>query len=678
MNKFADLQTPALDTAGASVRRFAYFPICLLLVFLLAAGLRFYRLDAQSFWNDEGNSARIAERSIQLILEGAAGDIHPPLYYLALHFWRSLVGQSEFALRSLSAVGGIGLVALVYLLGDRLFGRLSGLVAAFLAAINPFQLYYSQEARSYIWVALLGAAAVYVAWRKLENFSQAHDLWSAGYVLVVTAGLYTHYLFLVVLVSINLVALFYFLKYLLRHRAIKPLGRWVALHLVVGLLYLPWAPIAFRQLTTWPSSAGGVLPGPALLEIFHLLSLGLTIDPTGSVIALLGFGFLLLLGLIPRFAERKSESTDSTPPGSGDNGRKSQVPGLLLVTLWLLAPVFSILALNLYKDAFLKFMLVASPAFCLLIGRGVGRHFVPGPLSDLSRTRFPALFPLALSLGLVLSFSYESLHNLYFDPAYARADYRGMARTIQSVSRPGDAVILDAANQWEVFTYYYPDVERVYPLPRQRPVREPEVVAELERIVAAHDRLYVLFWAEAESDPERVVERWLDVHAYKATDEWWGDVRLVTYAVPAAPAAEMDVPLDARLDDAIALRGYTLLADRLSPADIIQVTLFWEALAPIDQRYKVFLHLLDRDGALAAQRDSEPGGGFALTPTWEPGEIQVDNHGVMIPVGTRPGEYQLIVGLYPLGDPTARPPVTLDNEPAGDVLPLALITVSAP
>lgn len=658
------------------IRRFANSYAGILLALLLAAGLRFYRLDAQSFWNDEGNSARIAERSIELILDGAAGDIHPPLYYLALHFWRSLVGQSEFALRSLSAVGGIGLVALVYLLGDRLFGRLPGLVAAFLAAINPFQLYYSQEARSYVWVALLGTAAVYAAWRKLEDSN--HDLWSIGYVLLVTAGLYTHYLFPVVLVSINLVALFCFLEHLFRHRAIKPLGRWLALHLIVGLLYLPWAPIAFRQLTTWPSSAGGVFLGTALLEIFHRLSLGLTIDPAGSAIALLGFGFLLLLGLLPRFSGDKSESTDSTPPGSEDNSRKLQVYGLFLVVLWLVVPVFSILALDLYKDAFLKFMLVASPAFCLLIGRGVGRRLSPGPSSVLPSARFPALLPLALSLGLVLSFSYESLHNLYFDPAYTRADYRGMAHAIQSIARPGDAVILNAANQWEVFTYYYPDVERVYPLPRQRPVREPEIVAELERILAAHDRLFVIFWAEAESDPERVVERWLDVHAYKATDEWWGDVRLVTYAVPAAPAAEMEIPLDAHLDDAIALRGYSLLADHLAPADIIQVTLFWEALAPIDQRYKVFLHLLDHDGALVAQRDSEPGGGFLLTPTWEPGEIRVDNHGVMIPIGTRPGKYQLIVGLYPLGDPTARLPVTLDHEPAGDALPLGPITVSAP
>ena len=278
----------------------------------------------------------------------------------------------------------------------------------------------------------------------------------------------------------------------------------------------------------------------------------------------------------------------------------------------------------------------------------------------------------------MLSFSYESLQNLYFDPDYARTDYRGMAKTIQSVARPGDGVILDAANQWEVFTYYYPHVERVYPLPRQRPVREPEVVAELERIVAGHDRLFAIFWAEAESDPGRVVERWLDAHSYKAADEWWGDVRLVTYAVPAAPAAEMETPLDVYLGDAIVLRGYTLLGDRLAPGDIVQVTLFWEALAPIDRRFKVFLHLLDNEGLLVAQRDSEPGGGLVLTTAWEPGAVQVDNHGVLIPLEAGPGDYQLIAGLYPLDDPLARLPVTRDGETAGDTLPLASITVAAP
>ena len=73
----------------------------LLLILLLATGLRFHRLAAQSFWNDEGNSARLSERSPRLIVEGTAGDIHPPLYYLLLRGWRALAGDSEFGLRAL-------------------------------------------------------------------------------------------------------------------------------------------------------------------------------------------------------------------------------------------------------------------------------------------------------------------------------------------------------------------------------------------------------------------------------------------------------------------------------------------------------------------------------------------------------------------------------------------------
>ncbi|HIQ00596.1 MAG TPA: hypothetical protein EYH30_00450, partial [Anaerolineales bacterium] len=97
--------------------------LLLLSILLLATGLRFYRLDAQSFWNDEGNSARAAERSIPLILEAAEGDIHPPGYYVLLHFWRAMVGESEFGLRALSAICSVLTVALTYGLGRRLLVR---------------------------------------------------------------------------------------------------------------------------------------------------------------------------------------------------------------------------------------------------------------------------------------------------------------------------------------------------------------------------------------------------------------------------------------------------------------------------------------------------------------------------------------------------------------------------
>ena len=126
-----------------------------LLVF--AAALRFYKLDAQSLWYDEGNSARIAERSVQLIIEGAAGDIHPPLYYLILKFWRSVLGSSEWGLRSLSAVCGVLLVLFTFLIGRTWLNRHVAFVAAVLVSVSPFGIYYSQETRMYALLAVWAA-----------------------------------------------------------------------------------------------------------------------------------------------------------------------------------------------------------------------------------------------------------------------------------------------------------------------------------------------------------------------------------------------------------------------------------------------------------------------------------------------------------------------------------------
>ena len=98
------------------------------------------------------------------IAQDAAHDIHPPLYYWLLRLWTTVFGLSEFALRSLSAVLGTLLVLVIYGLGTRLFNRTTGLAAAFIAAIAPFQVYYSQEARMYILVALEGALAALLFW----------------------------------------------------------------------------------------------------------------------------------------------------------------------------------------------------------------------------------------------------------------------------------------------------------------------------------------------------------------------------------------------------------------------------------------------------------------------------------------------------------------------------------
>jgi hypothetical protein len=70
------------------------------------------------------------------------------LYYAILRFWIHL-GQSEFAVRSLSVVFALAAVTALYWLGTRTFGRKIGILGALLLAINGFHIEYSQDARSY-------------------------------------------------------------------------------------------------------------------------------------------------------------------------------------------------------------------------------------------------------------------------------------------------------------------------------------------------------------------------------------------------------------------------------------------------------------------------------------------------------------------------------------------------
>ncbi|HHH41994.1 MAG TPA: hypothetical protein ENK56_08335 [Chloroflexi bacterium] len=154
-----------------------------------------------------------------------------------------------------------------------------------------------------------------------------------------------------------------------------------------------------------------------------------------------------------------------------------------------------------------------------------------------------------------------------------------------------------------------------------------------------------------------------------------GDVRLAVYAVPLAVANTPTTPLKARFGEAIHLEGYTLLNNPLPPGDILQLALFWRTSAPLDERYKVFVHLYDANGRIVAQTDSEPGDGLMPTTTWEVGQSIVDRYGVLLPQELPPGEYRLVIGLYRLTAPEQRLPVWQGEKRVGDALELNRVTV---
>ncbi|MHB8658994.1 MAG: glycosyltransferase family 39 protein [Solirubrobacteraceae bacterium] len=128
----------------------------------LAAVLRFATLTTQSFWIDEATTAHEMSLPFGAMLHFIRIDeTTPPLYFVLAWLWTKLFGAGEAGLRSLSALLGIGLVALAYACGKELVSRTAGLWAAAFAAVSPYMIWYSQEARSYMLFAVLCAGSLW-------------------------------------------------------------------------------------------------------------------------------------------------------------------------------------------------------------------------------------------------------------------------------------------------------------------------------------------------------------------------------------------------------------------------------------------------------------------------------------------------------------------------------------
>ena len=624
--------TAPLAAPSAVSQRRVFEAIALGLIVLLAAGLRFYRIDAQSLWYDEGNSARIAERSIQLILEGAAGDIHPPLYYLLLSLWRSVFGASETALRSLSAVSGIGLVALAWGLGRRLFGIRAGLAAAALLAVSPFAVYYSQEARMYALLALWAAlASVWIVTLALPDPStpstgsgQVRWFGAALYALATAAGLYTHYAYPFVMIA-QAVALAIAWALSPGTRALirqpRALLAWALANAAAIALFAPWLPIAVRQIVGWSVAPQDYALGPAVLDALRWVVAGRTLALPEAALPLIAFAALAALGLAAAPAEGR---------------RRALIPLALLAV-----PFILLFAFKLYRESYLKFLLVCALPLALLAGRAIAVVSTRiGIRSDRLRWTRPAAF--VGSLCLVSATLVGSLNNLYTNPAYARDDYRGIARAVLADLRPGDRVWFSGPNQWEVYTYYDPDPARVFPVP-YRPASDAAADAALTPAAAGASRIYTLFYGEREADPESRYERWLAERAYKAREEWVGNIRLATYAInrnlaPAGPGAAWQ--------GGISLASARVDLAEVRTGDIIPLALTWTTSSTLAANLSVFVHLGLADGPPVAQNDGAPAAGFRPTTSWRPNELIIDQRGVLITPATPPGRYTLFVGLY--------------------------------
>jgi len=188
--EFRDVSRP--DRPDQRTRsEFGWWGMNVTLTLTVAAAVRIVTLDQQSFWYDEAVTLEDVQGSLTDVVGRVRGsEATPPLYFVLAWAWRQSVGTGEVGLRLLSTVIGVVTVALVIAATQRLTDRPTALLAGALAALNPFLIYYAQEARAYALLALLTFSSVAAAAIAVRERRRAYI---AAWAITAALGLVTHY-----------------------------------------------------------------------------------------------------------------------------------------------------------------------------------------------------------------------------------------------------------------------------------------------------------------------------------------------------------------------------------------------------------------------------------------------------------------------------------------------------
>jgi 4-amino-4-deoxy-L-arabinose transferase-like glycosyltransferase len=600
----------------------------LLALLLIAFGRVVWRLDGKNLWWDESLSLQRAESAWLPLLQGhlvirdgftemLSIDQHPFTYFALLGLLARGAGESEFALRYLSAMSATLLVAAVWACGRRLAAMgvvpaATGLWAALVAAVHPFFLWYGQEARPYALWAMLAVLSTYLLLRVVANSAPVWA-WRAGYALALFLFVTTHY-FAVFLLPVHALLLYQWMARRSRRRALLVAGG----VLVAGIL----AGLAGAWLIV---GQGGVgvnferVPLRILLpDLLNAFGLGLSVDIDQVWRLDVAIGIVALIGALWGLLD----------------WRRAWQGGWLLAA-FVLVPVVALRLASLFQPTYMnaRHLSLIGGGYILLVGAGLAVLW-----------RFQRWLATVLALVIVAGASYSS-YNYFTLPEYGKDDFTGAGEYLAKRILPGDLLLLNPPFSRRIFDYYLPVAELqhaaengfgggVYGTPR---IHTPWEV--MRQDFEAFRRQYRRIWlvtsgAAPATDPEGRVETWLEENTIRLKDESFFsptsflDIELF---LPTVPVSQEPLPMRERLDvvfgDQIRLLGYDL-GPALTPQSAVPMTFYWQTLKPTEHHYKYVMRLVEQqpDGQVQvlATTEREPYDGVIPTIYWKPDEVIIE------------------------------------------------------
>jgi uncharacterized membrane protein len=395
------------------VRKLGNSKLMVFIGIFLAILLRTLGITTRYIWYDEAFSLLISEKTPSTILAGtlaqgnntAAAEEHPPLYYYLLNAWIKAFGRTVPAARLLSIIAGIGIVLLIYLIGRLLFDTKTANAALILAAINPFQIHYSQEIRMYGIMALWLLLATYsfLRGRKSGNW-----LWWLLFAVFSALAQYSHNLSAFYLVALAMAPIF--------QRDWETLKRVVLGGLTALILYIPWliqipAQMAKIQHAYWIERP---MPGRLFTLLLEYVS-----DPTGSF-AWTAFALLTALTVFAFGLLQMVHALRSKKDGYQD--------GIFIFYLAFMPPILLFIFSQWFPVYLERALLVSGGIFCIWLAWAFIHTRAPNPI-------------LIIAFFLVIISTVAGIYQHLTDSTGAYAPFDKIDMSIRERYKTGDVII---------------------------------------------------------------------------------------------------------------------------------------------------------------------------------------------------------------------------------------------
>lgn len=448
--------------------------ILLLGILFIGLFLRVYDLGNESIWLDEGFSIRYANLNLSQIISLRDNGL-PPLYYIILHWWINLFGDSEFSIRFLSVIFGFLAIFMMYKIGNQIFDKDVGMLSSLLLGLSVFHIHYSQEARTYSLSVLLTLLSMYFFMKLLKKRSHIALI---GYILFSILLMYSHIFGLFIIISQNIYLFTLFLLSKEDYNYKLNLKKWLLIQTVLIALFAPWVKMLAIQVLAVVKSSSPSIPVPSIRSIIGSFS-----TYSGSKLLLLLFLILSSFSIISY--EKTNGNTDWKNFFKSIESycwkiRFLNTNKIYLLLTWLLTPIILLFIISRFSTPIYitKYTIVASVAFYLLVAKGI---------SNISHK-----YVKSIIISVIIAFSFLYVWEYY--TKINKEQWKDVANHIDTNAKNEDLLLFNSvACKYLVFDYYSKRADLIKKgFPKKTRYVDEENIKELGPTVEGYNRAWLI------------------------------------------------------------------------------------------------------------------------------------------------------------------------------------------